>query len=160
VLKTDSRLSVPIAQAISRRLGCDSRSSQCDSWWTKWKWGRFTPSTSVSPAKSHSTKCSIYAIPSRAVKKRTYKVDSSFTAPHGGGGTLRHCSKKAEPQRCLRHGIRRIRRSQWPCGLVFTRSNDGIVGSNPTLRGMDVCVVCRLRPCDGLIPFPRPNKGL
>jgi hypothetical protein len=24
-------------------------------WWTKWHWGRFSPSTSVSPANSHST---------------------------------------------------------------------------------------------------------
>jgi hypothetical protein len=26
-----------------------------DLWWTKWHWGRFSPSTSVSPANSHST---------------------------------------------------------------------------------------------------------
>jgi hypothetical protein len=25
-----------------------------DLWWTKWHWGRFSPSTSVSPANSHS----------------------------------------------------------------------------------------------------------
>jgi hypothetical protein len=24
-------------------------------WWTKWHWGRFSPSTSVSPANLHST---------------------------------------------------------------------------------------------------------
>jgi hypothetical protein len=29
-----------------------------DLWWTKWYWGRFPPSTSVSPANSHSTDCS------------------------------------------------------------------------------------------------------
>jgi hypothetical protein len=28
-----------------------------DFWWTKWHWGRFSPSTSVSPANSHSTDC-------------------------------------------------------------------------------------------------------
>jgi hypothetical protein len=47
---------------------------------------------------------------------------------------------------------------------VFARSNTGIVGSNPT-RDMDVCkhlfcvcvVLCRQRPCDGLIPFPRSH---
>jgi hypothetical protein len=33
-----------------------------DSWWTKWHWGRFSPSTSVSPANSHSTNCSIFII--------------------------------------------------------------------------------------------------
>jgi hypothetical protein len=29
-----------------------------DLWSTKWHWGRFPPSTSVSPANSHSTDCS------------------------------------------------------------------------------------------------------
>jgi hypothetical protein len=24
-------------------------------WWTKWRWGRFSPSTPVSPANFHST---------------------------------------------------------------------------------------------------------
>jgi hypothetical protein len=27
-------------------------------WWTKWRWGRFSPSTSVSPANLYSTNCS------------------------------------------------------------------------------------------------------
>jgi hypothetical protein len=29
-----------------------------DLWWTKWRWGRFSPSTSASPANLHSTNCS------------------------------------------------------------------------------------------------------
>jgi hypothetical protein len=29
-----------------------------DLWWTKWRWGRFSPSTSVSPANLHSINCS------------------------------------------------------------------------------------------------------
>jgi hypothetical protein len=29
-----------------------------DLWWTKWRWGRFPPSTSVSPANLHSINCS------------------------------------------------------------------------------------------------------
>jgi hypothetical protein len=29
-------------------------------WWTKWHWGRFSPSTSVSPADSRSTDCSTF----------------------------------------------------------------------------------------------------
>jgi hypothetical protein len=33
-----------------------------DLWWTKWRWGRISPSTSVSPANLHSTKCSIIII--------------------------------------------------------------------------------------------------
>jgi hypothetical protein len=31
-------------------------------WWRKWNWGRFSPSTSVSPAKLHSTNCSTITI--------------------------------------------------------------------------------------------------
>jgi hypothetical protein len=44
---------------------------------------------------------------------------------------------------------------------VFARSNTGIVGSNPTqnmgvsLRLFCVVVLCRYRPCSGLIPHPR-----
>jgi hypothetical protein len=33
-----------------------------DLWWTKWHWGRFSPSTSVSPANPHSTDCSTVII--------------------------------------------------------------------------------------------------
>jgi hypothetical protein len=33
-----------------------------DLWWTKWHWGRFSPSTSVSPANSHSSDCSTLTI--------------------------------------------------------------------------------------------------
>jgi hypothetical protein len=29
-----------------------------DLWWTKWRWGRFSPSTSVPLANLHSTNCS------------------------------------------------------------------------------------------------------
>jgi hypothetical protein len=46
--------------------------------------------------------------------------------------------------------------------IVFGRSNIGITGSNPA-RGMDVCVflccvvLCRYRPCAGLIPPPKES---
>jgi hypothetical protein len=33
-----------------------------DLWWTKWRWGRFTPSTSVSPANLHFTNFSTITI--------------------------------------------------------------------------------------------------
>jgi hypothetical protein len=33
-----------------------------DLWWTKWHWGRFSPSTSVSPSDHHSTNFSIIII--------------------------------------------------------------------------------------------------
>jgi hypothetical protein len=33
-----------------------------DLWWTKWSWGRFSPSTSVSPANLHSTNFSTITI--------------------------------------------------------------------------------------------------
>jgi hypothetical protein len=35
---------------------------QWDLWWTKWHWGRFSPSTTASPANLHSTKFSILTI--------------------------------------------------------------------------------------------------
>jgi hypothetical protein len=52
-----------------------------------------------------------------------------------------------------------VRSKAW---TVFARLNTGIVGLNPT-EGMDVClrlfcvyvVLCRYRPCDGLISRPR-----
>jgi hypothetical protein len=53
-----------IAQAVSHWLPTaavrDSRPGlSCGIlWWTKWCWGRFSPSTSVSLAKFHSTNCS------------------------------------------------------------------------------------------------------
>jgi hypothetical protein len=33
-----------------------------DLWWIKWRWGRFPPSTSVSPANLHSTNFSTITI--------------------------------------------------------------------------------------------------
>jgi hypothetical protein len=33
-----------------------------DLWWTKWRWGRFSPSTLVSPANLHSTNISTITI--------------------------------------------------------------------------------------------------
>jgi hypothetical protein len=33
-----------------------------DLWWTKWHWGSFSPSTSVSPVNSHSIYCSTLII--------------------------------------------------------------------------------------------------
>jgi hypothetical protein len=53
-----------IAQAVSRWLPtAAARGSRpglvmWDLWWTKWRWCRFSPSTSVSPANLHSTNCS------------------------------------------------------------------------------------------------------
>jgi hypothetical protein len=55
-----------IAQEVSRWLPTAAarvRSQvRWDLWWKKWYWGRFSPSTSVSPANSHSTNCSIIII--------------------------------------------------------------------------------------------------
>jgi hypothetical protein len=57
-----------IAQAVSSpdsyRGGPSSSPSQVmwDLRWTKWHWGRVSPSTSVSPAISHSTDCSTFII--------------------------------------------------------------------------------------------------
>jgi hypothetical protein len=33
-----------------------------DMWWAKWRWGRFSPSTSVFPANFHSTNFSTITI--------------------------------------------------------------------------------------------------
>jgi hypothetical protein len=48
----------------SHRDGPNSSPGQVtwDLWWTKWHLGRFSPSTSVSPANSHSTDCSTFII--------------------------------------------------------------------------------------------------
>jgi hypothetical protein len=45
----------------SHRSGTGSTPSQVtwDLWWTKWHWGRFSPSILTSPDNFHSTKCSI-----------------------------------------------------------------------------------------------------
>jgi hypothetical protein len=45
-----------------RRPGFASGQSMWVLWWTKRHWGRFSPSTSVSPANHHSTKFSILII--------------------------------------------------------------------------------------------------
>jgi hypothetical protein len=54
-------------------------------WWKKWHWGRFSPSTSVSFANSHSTRYSTLIIyhPGLVQKAKywpTYQVDS--VSPH------------------------------------------------------------------------------
>jgi hypothetical protein len=52
-----------IAEAVSRWPGFPHGSGKWDLWWTKWRRGRFSPSTSVSPAKTiHSTNFSIFSI--------------------------------------------------------------------------------------------------
>jgi hypothetical protein len=33
-----------------------------DLWWTKWRWGTFSPNTSVSPANLHSINCSTVTV--------------------------------------------------------------------------------------------------
>jgi hypothetical protein len=46
------------------RVGPGSNPGQItwDLWWTKWHWDRFSPSTTISLAKSHSTDCSTFII--------------------------------------------------------------------------------------------------
>jgi hypothetical protein len=55
-----------IAQAVSRWLPTAAARVRSqimwDLWWTKWHWGRFSPSTLVSPANPHSTDCSIIIV--------------------------------------------------------------------------------------------------
>jgi hypothetical protein len=54
-----------ISQAVSRRIPIaavrvPSLFWSWFLWWAKWHWGSFSPSTSVSPANSHSTNCFIF----------------------------------------------------------------------------------------------------
>jgi hypothetical protein len=55
-----------IAQAVSCRLPTAATRVRAqvmwDFWCTKWHWDRFSTSTSVSPANSHSTDCSTLII--------------------------------------------------------------------------------------------------
>jgi hypothetical protein len=44
-----------VAQAASRWFPTEAGLVMWDLWWTKWRWDRFSPSTSVSPANLHST---------------------------------------------------------------------------------------------------------
>jgi hypothetical protein len=53
-----------------------------DLWWTKWPWGRFSPSTSVSPANSHSTECSIDIIIYHLGLVQYAKQWSQYQVPH------------------------------------------------------------------------------
>jgi hypothetical protein len=60
----DSVVATAIAQLSSHRGGPGWRPGllKWDLWWTKWRWGRFSPSASVSPANLHSTKFSILTL--------------------------------------------------------------------------------------------------
>jgi hypothetical protein len=78
-----------IAQAVSRRLPTAAARVRgqvmWDLWWTEWHRGRFSPSTLVSPANSHSTDCStinIYhlGLVQWAKQWPQYQVDS--VSPH------------------------------------------------------------------------------
>jgi hypothetical protein len=55
----------PVTYSLaSYRGGPDGRAGEVmwDLWWTKWRWGRFSPSTSVSPANLHFTNFSTITI--------------------------------------------------------------------------------------------------
>jgi hypothetical protein len=54
-LEYDKRL---VAGFLRRRPGFDPGSGQVGFVVDKWRWGRFSPSISVSPASLHSTNCS------------------------------------------------------------------------------------------------------
>jgi hypothetical protein len=51
-----------IAQAVSRWLSTAAGLVVWNLWWTKWRRGRFSPTTSVSPANLHSTNISTITI--------------------------------------------------------------------------------------------------
>jgi hypothetical protein len=82
-----------------------------DLWWTKWRWGSFSPSTSVSPANLYSNKLSIIIItrgrynrpfsgrraewtqfglhPPLCELKKKLQANCLFTLPLSSGSTLR-----------------------------------------------------------------------
>jgi hypothetical protein len=96
-----------------------------DLWWTKWRWSRFPPSTSVSPANLHSTKFSILTI-TRSRYNRTISRRRAEWTQFGLHSPLCEIKKKY----FAGHSIRAV------YGM-FARSDAGIVGSNPT-QGMDI----------------------
>jgi hypothetical protein len=57
-----------MVQAVSSWLPTEAAHVQShvkvmwDLWWTKWRWGRFSPNTLVSPANLHSTNYSTITI--------------------------------------------------------------------------------------------------
>jgi hypothetical protein len=65
-----------------------------DLWWTKWRWGRFPPSTSASPANLHSTNFStitityhpglVQKVPPHKLKKKTILWLNELLAGHSG----------------------------------------------------------------------------
>jgi hypothetical protein len=63
-----------------------------DLWWTKWRWGRLSPITSVSPANSHSTDCSTFIIRgwyNRSISgRRTKWTVSPHLKNYARGGTF------------------------------------------------------------------------
>jgi hypothetical protein len=48
-----------------------------DLWWTKWHWGRFSPSTSVCPANFYSTDCS--TLKKKLLQGVDSQMDHSYT---------------------------------------------------------------------------------
>jgi hypothetical protein len=59
-LRRLSVLWISMIENWSSDPGSVPRKVMWDLWWIKWYWGRYSPNTSVSPANSHSTNCSIF----------------------------------------------------------------------------------------------------
>jgi hypothetical protein len=49
-----------VAQVVSLQFCRAPGQVMWNLWWTKWLWGRFNSSISVSPANSHYTDCSVF----------------------------------------------------------------------------------------------------
>jgi hypothetical protein len=52
---------------VSSRLPTAATRGRVDMWWTKWYWGRFSPSTLISPANSYSNYCSVITYHPRVI---------------------------------------------------------------------------------------------
>jgi hypothetical protein len=119
-----------------------------DLWWTKWRWGRFSLSTSVSCASSQ------FLIPPTASRSPSTIIRGWYNRPNSGWRakwTQSHCTPRNLKKTynkiliAFRFSYSSLHVSpitvaaQSKAWTVFARSNTGIVGSNPT-QGMDVCM--------------------
>jgi hypothetical protein len=71
-----------------------------DLWWTKWRWGRFSPGSSVTPANLHSTKFSIIII-TRGRNNRPFSGRRAEWTQLGLHSTLCKLKKLVKSYRCF-----------------------------------------------------------
>jgi hypothetical protein len=76
-----------------------------DLWWTKWRWDRYSPSNSVSPAKLHSTNFSTIPITiTRGWNNRPVVAAVPKVPPH----KLKKKKKKGRPRKRIMRPVRAL----------------------------------------------------